>query len=164
MTDYSDALARLRDEHGLSINRAAERAGVGDSTWSKWERGEYNPSDESIEKIERAFEVDLDDYRPIDQSGPTGWVRDRGDIEDWRDAVVRRQHEQWVMITLMVLPSFLDETAWVVSVTPEVIAEHTGYTDHSDDIREAWDQVLESDLVERIGEGRWTLRLVVPDE
>ena len=161
-SDYSDALAKLRDEHGLSINRAADRADVGDSTWSKWERGEYNPSDESLAKIESAFGVDLDDYRPEVEGAPSGWIRKRERIEDWRDAVVASQPDQYVLITLMVLPSFLDEASGVVSVDPESIADHMGDRYGEEEIREAWPDVLESDLVEVVGSGKWTLRLVIP--
>lgn len=164
MSDYSDALEKLRGDHELSIRKAAERAGVGDSTWSKWERGEYSPSEQSREKIESAFDVDLDEYRPNATGTPKGWVRDKSEVEHWRDAVIAADTDQWEFITLMALPSFFDEVSGIVSVSPKAIAEHMGDHYDQEDIEGAWPKVLDSDLVEVVGSGEWTLRLIIPDE
>lgn len=158
-------LDELREEHGgLSMREAAKRAGVSHSTWSKWERGDYGISDESRRKIEGAFGVDLEEYEMADGDESTGWVRSPEQRELWRDAVVAAGPDQWELIILMALPSFLDSDTWVVSVTPEAIADHMGDRYDVEPIQEAWPSVLDSDLVEIIGKGEWTLKLVIPSD
>lgn len=81
---------------------------------------------------------------------------------EWLDAVMTSDLERNARLLTSYLLTALHEDHWVVSTTPESLAEATN--EDAEWVREHWDTMLNSPFVERVGEGEWTLRLVFPEE
>ncbi|MFY0633652.1 MAG: helix-turn-helix transcriptional regulator [Vannielia sp.] len=58
MDDFTDSLARLRKERGLTQAQLADAAGINQATISKIERGEANPTLSMLRKITEALAAD----------------------------------------------------------------------------------------------------------
>ena len=54
-----DQIRKAREAGGLSQEQAAAKAGVVGSTWSRWERGETEPTFEQLGKIAKLLGVSL---------------------------------------------------------------------------------------------------------
>jgi len=161
MSPYT--VKELLDERDISLRDAAKTVDPHFTTLGRWkEKAEL--SDEQKEVLGQAFGVDPSEIvglqaRAEDQGG---WVRERAEIEGWRDAVVASDFDTWMLITMMALPSFFDPETGVVSTRPQAIADHMGDKYDVECIAAVWDQVLASELVEKVGEGHWTLKLITP--
>src|SRR5262245_53178946 len=57
------ALIAAREELGWTQAVAAERVGVAESTWQRWERGQADPRLPQMVRVAGAFEVGLDQVR-----------------------------------------------------------------------------------------------------
>lgn len=58
----AERLARLREQHALTQEDAAGKAGVNLRAWQRWETGETTPYKRNIEKIARAFGIPPSDF------------------------------------------------------------------------------------------------------
>jgi hypothetical protein len=152
----------LLDDQDASLREIAERVDPHFTTLGRW-KDQDALTDEQKEVLADAFGVPASEI--VGLRGRTtegGWVRERAKIEDWRDAVVSADFDTWMLITMMALPSFFDPETGVVSTRPQAIADHMGDKYDVERIAGVWDEVLASELVEKVGEGHWTLKLIRP--
>lgn len=167
------AIREYRKEKGWNLERLAEEVGVHQVTVSRYELGKREVSEEKLSQIANALEVSVEDIRErakqinersADQGAlPPGFVQQKSDISDWRDEVIQDSKlNHWVQMILMALPAFLDRDHWVIAITEEHFIEETGRSEEVVD--EHWEEVLESDYVERVGVNEWTLRLTFPED
>lgn len=57
--EAAELRARLQQLRSpLSVRKAAERIGVAETTWMRWENGKNRPGPEAIEALAEAFQVD----------------------------------------------------------------------------------------------------------
>lgn len=153
----------LLDERDISLRDAAKKVDPHFTTLGRWkEKGEL--TDEQKEVLAEAFGVPASEIVGLQERAhdKERWVQEREQIERWRDAVVASDFDTWMLITMMALPSFFDPETGVVSTRPQAIADHMGDKYDVERIAGVWDQVLASELVEKVGEGHWTLKLIVP--
>lgn len=63
--EVAESVRRLRATRGWSLRQAADRAGIGRSTLSRWERGEAHPSRPELERFYAAFGLALPSPAPL---------------------------------------------------------------------------------------------------
>jgi transcriptional regulator with XRE-family HTH domain len=89
MNEHIEALSanvrRLRETHGLSLSELGERSGVAKATLFKVERGQTNPTLETMLAIARTFDVTVPDLIALPERAPVEVVHD-GEGEDISDA------------------------------------------------------------------------------
>lgn len=89
MNDHIEALSanvrRLRETHGLSLSELGERSGVAKATLFKVERGQTNPTLDTMLAIARTFDVSVPDLISLPERAPVVVVHD-GEGEDISDA------------------------------------------------------------------------------
>lgn len=154
------ALRALRDrEGGISMRKAAQKAGVGESTWAKWERGDSGMSDKSRRKVEEAYEIDLRTL--AGQNHPTGWVRSKGALDRWQDRVLGSSLGSRQIVVLQTFARMLIKELWIVSTRPQEVAEYKG--EDKTWVESVWSDVLNSPFVVQVGTAEWALKLVIPD-
>lgn len=89
MNEHVEALAtnvrHLRETHGLSLSEMGERSGVAKATLFKVERGQTNPTLETMLAIASTFDVPVADLIALPEHAPVDVVRD-GEGEDISDA------------------------------------------------------------------------------
>ena len=92
MSDHIAALAenlrRLRETHGLSLSQLSERSGVAKATLFKIERGQTNPTLETLMSVADTFDVAVPALIDIPQRTGVEVVRS-GEGQDISDAVSR---------------------------------------------------------------------------
>lgn len=152
----------LLDAQDASLREIAKRVDPHFTTLGRWKE-QKTLSDEQKQTLADAFGVPASEIVGLRECATEGgWVRERAQIEGWRDAVVASDFDTWMLITMMALPSFFDPETGVVSTRPQAIADHMGDKYDVERIAGVWDQVLASELVEKVGEGHWTLKLIRP--
>jgi transcriptional regulator with XRE-family HTH domain len=63
--EVAETIRRLRAVRGWSVRQAADRAGIGRSTLSRWERGEAHPSRPELERYYAVFGLNLPSPAPL---------------------------------------------------------------------------------------------------
>lgn len=88
MNDHIEALAtnvrRLRETHGLSLSELGERSGVAKATLFKVERGQTNPTLDTMLSIAKTFDVTVADLIALPEHAAVEVIRD-GEGEDISD-------------------------------------------------------------------------------
>ena len=85
----ASAIRDLRKAAGMSQEEAAERIGVSNATWSRWEAGKHVPTSHHLREVAEVFRINPDSFitrvtRAAEQS----------DIESrLADAQARERHE-----------------------------------------------------------------------
>lgn len=61
----AERIRRIRNDHALTQEEAASRAGVGLRQWQRWEHGESQPYRSNIERLIREFGVSPADFYDV---------------------------------------------------------------------------------------------------
>lgn len=178
---FGRAIRYVRKQKGLTLKELGRLVGDGEeglthSTISRYERGERQPSPATLRKIADALDTTLEELRDIDNrlrgSDPrqgvmqeakaaVGYVTNKSDISAWRDRVVRTPGlGDFVQILLLSLPAFIDRDIWAVTITIEQFVRDTGRDPEL--VEDHWQEMIDTDYVEAVGEVEWVLRLKFP--
>lgn len=166
--DVGRRLREARKEEGLTqaeLGRGVGRTGVDQTTIGRWERSGEVPADKVDDLADelgvpsRWLEAGEGAGAPASSEG--GAVSSSDDAVDWIGAVTSEDYRDDLRLTLASLPGFRHEETWIVSTTPEAVAEQTRRD--IDTIKAHWEDVMKSPYVERIGVGRFTFRLIFPN-
>lgn len=143
------------------------RTGVDQTTIGRWERNGEVPA-EKLDALAEALDVSPEwletGEEPSEDNSPAppDYVSSDDRLVDWLRAVTGAGYRDALQVTMLALPQFRDPETWVISVTPEAVAERTRRD--LEKIDGHWDDVLSSPLVERVGPAEYTLKLRFPDE
>ena|SRR5690625_3918666 len=158
-------LRRMRKNARLTQADVADICGVVPTTVGRWERGETQIPKDKIESLAEALGVspiDIEEIRTAtEEHEELVHVSSRMDVYRWRNAIARSELGIEARALLSALPVFLDEDAWVVTVSRQQFVDETGVVDHV--IEEHWPEVMASGFVENLNPHlHWVLRLVFP--
>lgn len=170
-------IKRLRKKAGFrrqeDLARAmSEHLGEGQvdqSQISKWETNSRQVPDDKIEALAAALGVPVGELlterreaeeREAQGSDRIGRIVTGNQIGAWAIAAGVSDQPEDVRMVLVALASFVDPDTWVVSISQDELARSANL--RLEMVRERWHEVLDSDFVERIGTGEWTLKLVLP--
>jgi len=167
---FDELLKKAREGAGMSQDDLKEASGVSVSNISRYENSHRNPSDESLDALIEALEVDQETEdrmreavrRARDKTtGPNGMVDDPDKIEPWTNAVLSSELPGNARIILANARHLLDEQSWVVAATTEEIADAANLS--PSEVESAIHHALDSPFLERIGSVEWAFRLTFPE-
>lgn len=168
-----------KEETTWTLEELGEELGVHYTTVGRWEKGENRiPADKRkeladllgvSEKQIREWQREADVESGNGSKGrrdvaelPQKYVISKDDLQEWQMAVSASGLTGPVIVLLSALPMFMDMDHWVVSVTPEAMAERAQRD--LETIEAHWDEMLETEFVDRVGPAEYVLRLTFPDE
>lgn len=169
-THVGNRLKVARAEADLYQSDIAEEVGVQQTSVSSWEREGWVPT-KRLKAVAEVLDVSpkwlATGKEPDEEEAEQAkerWVGSKEELVDWiREVRDDERYSKAVRETIIDLNFFIDEGGtWAVSVTPEALAERV--RGDLDEVKSHWDEVLDSPYVERIGPGKWTLKLVFPEE
>lgn len=70
-TQVAETLSRLREEHGLTQEKAAEKAGVPVRQWQRWEGAETMPHPRNLDRLAAAFKITVSEILGQQPQGDT---------------------------------------------------------------------------------------------
>lgn len=152
---------------GKSQREVAEAAGRTQTRAGEWEREGWVPAP-VLEEVAEAVDVSPEwletGEEPSENNSPDrpDYVSSDDRLVDWLRAVTEVGYRDALQVTMLALPQFRDPETWVISVTPEAVAERTRRSPEK--VKGHWSEVLDSPLVERIGPAEYTLKLRFPEE
>lgn len=157
----------IRKQQLMNQMEFAQRAGVSQSTVSRWERDSDPVPVNRQEELADALGVSVEelgaDPQAVEEARgqrSDGYVRTSGEVNAWRDKLGVTPMNMYVRLILAILPSFRTEEG-VVLVTRQQLIDDANLPGELVD--EHWPAVLESEWVERVGEVEWAFRLVMPE-
>ena len=143
----------LRKSRGWSQKELANRIGADRGSVSNWENGNRRVSPDFLQPLADEFGVDVDELiglrRASEQTPESAQAGDlvgsKSDVYHWRNDVVSSDLSATAKLVLSALPAFSHREGWIVSATPEQIAERSGVDVSS--IRSVWDEIESSGFI-----------------
>lgn len=156
-------LRQLREEHGWTMREAAEHLPISHSTVGRNERKGY-VKPEHRDAYADAFGVSrgLIDELCGDEGRPTRKVGSDASLLRWTRAASTSDMHPYARMMLLVFPVFIDRDDWIASLTKDALKERAHLS--SDEVERHWPEVMESPLVERVGVGKYSFRLMLPTD
>lgn len=159
-------IRKLRKSRGLTQKELGEMVGVGDGTISRWENGQRKPVPENIAKIADALGVRpsdltsrMEDFPESASNTKPDYVTTPAEAYEWVALVARSDQSLDMRAALTAVAVFYDRSHEVVSFNRDAVAELIG----EERLGAVWDDLLESEWLQRRGRARWTFRLKFPE-
>lgn len=162
-----DKISKLRKDAGYRSQQAlGEEVGLHQTMISQIETGRRSIPEDRLEKFAEKLGVPPRELKPesLGQKYVSGSVKSKEDLGDWRDMVIQDESLPWgtkSVLLSITTPPFLSREDWIVTVTIDQLVRETGRSREL--VETHWNDMLNSDYVERIGEVEWVLRLVFPE-
>lgn len=130
----------------------AEAIGVAQPTVSRWLTGKEPVPESRYEALCSILDINMEAM--IDGCEH---VRSTEQIERWRLDVMSNTPSRSAMVVLMTFPAFMRPSGEVHVVEEDVAALIPSF--EVEDVRDAWESVLNSPFVKRVGRARWVFHL-----
>lgn len=113
----AERLLALRTERGLTQEEAAEKIGVSNKTYSKWETGATSPDLETVVRLAQAFGITTDSLLGLSDSRPVSFEEAaRAEAERNADNPVTaffRMYETLIAVSYRILEDGKEKEKWV---------------------------------------------------
>jgi transcriptional regulator with XRE-family HTH domain len=160
MADVGSKIKSLRTQAGLTLRELGRMSGVSHASISRYEKGLTEPPWGVVHRIAVALGVDVSDLAINDAS--SGYVTNESTLIEWSNMASADQSlSDYACLIILAMPMFADRATWIVSITIESFVDRVSRLDVGK-VKSHWQEVLDSQYIERIGTGEWTLRLKFP--
>jgi len=156
----ADRLKEAREAKDVTQKELADRCEVSRMTVYRWETDGLPES--RFEQVADALGVRVEDLRTDTGDGQGRVVGSKDAADEWLNAVMTADLDRDVKMLTSYLVGVLNQYHWVVSIDPASLADETN--EDLEWVRAHWDDMLETEFVERIGPAEYVLRLVIPDD
>jgi transcriptional regulator with XRE-family HTH domain len=145
----------------MTQQELADECDVNRVTVWRWENERGLPADR-LQQVADILGVSPEELLDEKERREETYVTSKDDLSDWQMSVSASGLTGPVVVLLSALPMFMDMDQWFVSVTPEAMSERAQRD--LETIEAHWDEMLETEFVDRVGPAEYVLRLTFPDE
>jgi transcriptional regulator with XRE-family HTH domain len=161
-----DNIKRARKAKGWTLRDLSEKAGVSHTSIARYEQGDRSPSYKNLLRIAGALNVDASELADQKASAPIErpeYVTNQSTLMKWSNMISADQSlSDYACLIILAMPMFADPATWIVSITIDSFVDRVKRLDVGK-VESHWQEVLDSQYIERIGTGEWTLLLKFPE-